>query len=95
MLTAASSLVLLAACGKQDDRTVGQKVDATVNTVEQKTDDAAEKLRQESADLKARSGEALDKAADKTTGAANQVVATVEDAAITTSVNAELAKGHF
>lgn len=92
VLTAASSLVLLAACGKQDDRTVGQKVDATVNAVEQKTDDAAEKLRQESADLKARSGEALDKAADKTTSAANQVVATVEDAAITTSVNAELAK---
>ena len=42
VLTAASSLVLLAACGKQDDRTVGQKVDATVNAVEQKTDDAAE-----------------------------------------------------
>lgn len=91
VLAAASSLVLLAACGKQDDRTVGQKVDAAVNSAEQKTDAAAEKLRQESADLKARSGEALDKA-DKTTSAANQVVATVEDAAITTAVNAELTK---
>jgi hyperosmotically inducible periplasmic protein len=92
VLTAASSLVLLAACGKQDDRTVGQKVDAAVNSAEQKTDEAAEKLRQETADLKERSGEALDKAADKTTSAANQVVEKVEDAAITTSVNAELAK---
>ncbi|WP_310461435.1 BON domain-containing protein [Sphaerotilus sp.] len=91
VLTAAS-LALLAACGKPDDRTVGQKVDAAVNSAEQKTDAAAEKMRKESAELKARTETALDKAADKTTSAANKVVEKVEDAAITTAVNAELAK---
>ncbi|MEX8494961.1 BON domain-containing protein [Sphaerotilus sp.] len=89
---AAVALALLTACGKQDDRTVGQKVDAAVNSAEQKTDAAAEQLRKESAELKARTGAALDKAADKTTSAANQVVEKVEDAAITTAVNAELAR---
>lgn len=89
---AAASLALLAACGKTDDRTVGQKVDAAVNSAEQKTDAAADKIREESAELKARTEGALDKAADKTTGAANKVVEKVEDAAITTAVNAELAK---
>lgn len=92
VLVTVSSLALLAACGKQDDRTVGQKVDAAVDSAEQKTDAAAEKLRQESAELKARTSEALDKAADKTTSAADQVAEKVEDAAITTAVNAELAK---
>jgi hyperosmotically inducible periplasmic protein len=89
---AAASLALLAACGKQDDRTVGQKVDAAVNSAEQKTDAAAEKMRQESAELKARTEGALDKAADKTTSAANKVAEKFDDAAITTAVNAELAK---
>jgi osmotically-inducible protein OsmY len=89
---AAASLVLLAACGKQDDRTVGQKVDAAVNSAEQKTDAAGEKLRQESAELKARTEAALDKAADKTAGAASRVAEKFDDATITTAVNAELAK---
>ena len=89
---AAASLALLAACGKSDYRTVGQKVDAAVNSAEQKTDAAAEKMRQESAELKARTGEALDKAADKTAGAASRVAEKFDDAAITTAVNAELAK---
>jgi gas vesicle protein len=89
---AAASLVLLAACGKQDDRTVGQKVDAAVNAAEQKTDAAAETLKKDSAELKARAQETVDKVADKTTRAADKVVEKVEDAAITTAVNAALAK---
>lgn len=89
---ATASLVLLAACGKQDDRTVGQQVDAAVNSAEQKTDDAAEKMRQESAELKTRTEAALDKAADKTVDAASRVAEKFDDAAITTAVNAELAK---
>jgi hyperosmotically inducible periplasmic protein len=59
----AASLVLLAACGKPDDRTVGQKVDAAVDTAEQKT-----------------------------AVAASRVAEKLDDAAITTALNAELAK---
>jgi len=75
-VAAAAALALsLAACGeREDERTIGQRIDSTVNQVERKT---------ESMTADARS------AADK---ASNEVTDKVKDAAITTSINAELAK---
>jgi len=72
--TAALALTL-AACGeREDERTIGQRIDSTMNQVERKA---------ESMTADARS------AADK---ASNEVTDKVKDAAITTAINAELAK---
>lgn len=75
-VAAAAALALsLAACGeREDERTIGQRIDSTVNQVERKA---------ESMTADARS------AADK---ASTEVIDKVKDAAITTSINAELAK---
>jgi hyperosmotically inducible protein len=75
-VAAAAALALsLAACGeREDERTIGQRIDSTVNQVERKA---------ESMTADARS------AADK---ASTEVTDKVKDAAITTAINAELAK---
>ena len=75
-VAAAAALALsLAACGeREDERTIGQRIDSTVNQVERKA---------ESMTADARS------AADK---ASTEVTDKVKDAALTTSINAELAK---
>jgi len=75
-VAAAAALALsLAACGeREDERTIGQRIDSTVNQVERKA---------ESMTADARS------AADK---ASTEVTEKVKDAAITTAINAELAK---
>jgi hyperosmotically inducible periplasmic protein len=75
-VAAAAALALsLAACGeREDERTIGQRIDSTVNQVERNA---------ESMTADARS------AADK---ASTEVIDKVKDAAITTSINAELAK---
>jgi hyperosmotically inducible protein len=69
-VAAAAALALsLAACGeREDERTIGQRIDSTVNQVERKA---------ESMTADAASTEVTDK---------------VKDAAITTAINAELAK---
>jgi hyperosmotically inducible periplasmic protein len=82
---AAASLLALAACNKApdtaDNRTVGQKVDSAIAKVEQKTDQAAAEVKKDVDSARATVGQAVDATADK-----------VKDAAITTSVNAELAR---
>lgn len=73
--TAAALALSLAACGeREDERTIGQRIDSTVNQVERKADSMTADARN---------------AADK---ASNDVTDKVRDAAITTSINAELAK---
>ncbi len=83
----------LTACGRQDDpQTAGQKVDEAVATAERKTEEmkadanrglesAKSSADQAAQDIKSSTGQAMDKAANA-----------VSDAAITASVNAELAK---
>ncbi|KNZ31894.1 MAG: hypothetical protein AD742_14680 [Methylibium sp. NZG] len=79
---AAASLVTLAACNRApDERTVGQKVDATVETIEKKADQAAAAVKEDAAVARDNAGQAMDAAATK-----------VKDATITTSINAELAR---
>ena len=103
LLLAAAATLALAACNRQDDRTAGQKLDSAVAQTEQRAQQAKADLKKESAEAGAalQSGtnraatgieNAADKAAQAVGQAANQVAAKTNDAAITTQVNAELAK---
>lgn len=78
-----STLMTLVACDRRtdDDRTVGQKVDATVEKIEQKADQAAASANKAMEQTKAVGAEAVDTAAAK-----------LRDATITTSIKAELAR---
>lgn len=78
-----STLMTLVACDRRtdDDRTVGQRVDATVAKVEQKADQAAASATKAMEQTKAVGVEAVDATAHK-----------LRDAAITTSIKAELAR---
>ncbi|MBI3369742.1 MAG: transporter, partial [Burkholderiales bacterium] len=83
-LLAASAALMLVACNRNDasnDKTAGQKLDTAIAKVEQKTEDAKTEIKQDMAAAK----ESVSNAADK-------VASKAEDAAITTGVNAELAK---
>jgi hyperosmotically inducible periplasmic protein len=82
LLSAVLAAVSLVACNRSDDgRTVGQKMDSAVAKVEQKTDE-----------MKADAKVAGERAKEGTAGAVDTMAAKTKDAAITTSVNAELAK---
>ena len=75
---AISATLLLAACGKSDDgRTPGQKLDAAIEKVERKADEA-----------KARAPGAVQDVKE----AARDAGATLTDAAVTVAVKAELAR---
>ena len=91
LLTAAAALVLVA-CGKADERSVGQQIDSTVAKVEQKAAEAKAEIKQEMAEAKVSTTAATDKLASKLETASDKVASTVADAAITTGVNAELAR---
>lgn len=104
LLIAAAAMLALSACSKQDDkRTAGQKLDSAVATAELRTDQAKTEIKQDMAQAKASTeatadklatkvDKATDKLANKVENASDKVAATVADAAITASVNAELAK---
>ena len=91
LLTAVAALALVA-CGKTDKPTVGQQLDSTVAKVEQKTAEVKVEIKQELAQAKSDTVAASDKLASKIESASDKVASVVQDAAITTSVNAELAK---
>lgn len=102
-LIAAVATFTLAACGRDDSRTVGQQVDSTIAKVEKKADemkaDAKANTDQAVASTEAaaaKAGQAINQTADKVANrveAGTAVVAEkVADASITTLVNAELAK---
>jgi len=70
------------ACDRQqEDRTVGQKIDSTIAKAEQKANQAAAEMKKEFDAARANAGPAIDSTGNK-----------VRDAAITTSINAELAR---
>ncbi len=79
--TAAAAALLLGACNRQSDQTVGEKIDSAVATAERKVDDA-----------QVAASRATDQAAQKIESAADKVGDAVSDAAVTASINAELAK---
>jgi hyperosmotically inducible protein len=72
----------LGACSKPiDDRSVGQKVDASIGKVEQKTDQAVAAVKG-----------GMDSAGTGTGDVVDSAKAKLTDATITTSINAELAR---
>jgi hypothetical protein len=90
----AGAALTLAACDKSDNRTAGEKLDSAVAKTERAADSAAAKTGEAVRDARAKvdaSGTTSEvKEAAKDAGAA--VSATVDDAAITASVSAGLAK---
>ena len=79
---AVAAALTLAACDKaQDNRTAGQNVDPPVAKVEKQSEQAATEVKKEFDSAKSAVGQAVDATANK-----------VKDAAITTNVNAQLAK---
>lgn len=103
LLLAAAASLALAACDRQDNRTAGQKLDSAVAQTEQRADQAKSELKKEGAEASAALQAGTDraatgvenaagKAAEAVGQAANQVAAKTNDAAITTQINAELAK---
>ena len=92
LLLTAAAMLALTACGKADERTVGQQIDSAVAKVEQKTAVAKAEIKQEMAEAKSSTDAATDKLASKLESASDKLATSVQDAAITTGVNAELAK---
>ncbi|SDZ70230.1 BON domain-containing protein [Variovorax sp. YR752] len=97
----AGAALTLAACDKSDNRTAGEKLDSAVAKTEQAADtaaaktgqavkDATAKVESSSTTAEVKEGMANAKEAAKDAGAA--MSATVNDAAITASVSAGLAK---
>ncbi len=79
---ACAAFLALAACdNKQPDQTAGQKVDATINAAEKKADAVGVQVKQGVEAAKDGAATAMDSAAAK-----------ARDAAITTQINADLAR---
>lgn len=77
-----ASALAMAACGKTEpDTTAGQKVDSAISTVEKKTEEVGKEVQQ-----------GMDAAKAGTANAVDTMKTGVNDASITTMVNAELAR---
>ncbi len=79
---AIAAALSLAACDKRnDDRTVGQKIDSAIAKTEQKTDQAGAEIKKD-----------VDAARNSTSQAVDTAGSKMKDAAITTGINAGLAR---
>lgn len=81
LLCAVTAAFALSACDRRDERTAGERVDATVASAERKTEEAKSDIQREASEAKSDISRAADQAGDK-----------MKDASITTKVNAELAR---
>ena len=102
-LIATLAALTVTACGRDDNRSAGQKLDSGIAKVEQKAGEIKAEARDDAAKAQAsteaaanKAGQAINQTMDKVAtqvGSAAEVVADkVADASITTRVNAELAK---
>ncbi|MBK7062250.1 MAG: BON domain-containing protein [Rubrivivax sp.] len=92
LIAAATAALLLSACGRDDNQTVGQKIDGAIATTERNVEQARTDASQKMAEAKDTAERATDKVAEKVDRVVDAVGNTVADAALTASVNAELAK---
>jgi len=93
VLAALVAAVALTACNnRNDDRTAGQKVDSAVATAKQEGAEAKSDASKAWDKTKENSREAAQDVKQGTNDAMDKTAAAVSDAAITASVNAELAK---
>ena len=106
MLFAVAAAMMLVACDRDDNRTAGQKLDAGIAKTEQRVEETKAEFKKDSAEANAalrvgaekaanRVEQAADKAAQAINQAANDVAVKASDAAITTQLNAELAKDPY
>ena len=93
----------LAACGKNDGDTAGQKLDSAIEQTQKAADSAGQKIENSAERAGAATSQALDKAgeqiqsgaekaADATTNALEKAGAALDDAGITAAVKTELIK---
>lgn len=82
----------LAACNRQEDTTVGQKLDSAVQKTEQAAADAQAKAEKALKNAETKVEEGAAKAQAGAQDAGNSAMATMDDAAITAQVSAGLAK---
>jgi osmotically-inducible protein OsmY len=81
-VAALAAVFALSACDRNaDERTAGERLDGAVASAEQRADEAKADVRRETAEAKSDISTAANQAGDK-----------MKDAAITTKVNAELAR---
>lgn len=92
LIAAVAAATLLAACGRDESQTVGQQVDESIAKAEQRTEAAQAEARQEIDEAKSEASAAADRMAHSAEKAGDRIASKVEDATITASVNAELAK---
>lgn len=93
IVAALAAAFALAACGRNDDgMTAGQKVDESVAKVEQKAEEAKSDMNRSAEHAKSSVQEATQDAKQAAANVGDKVANAVNDATITTSVNAELAK---
>lgn len=92
LVAAAAGALALSACGREDDRTVGQKIDSAIAKTEQKAEEVKAEVKAETAEALMATERAADRVADKIDRAADSVSHTAADAAVTASINAELAR---
>lgn len=86
-VSSAAMLLALGACGRNDERTVNQKMDTAVS----KTDRAGVDAKRNAGDATASAGTAARHAANDTKAMGASASDKVDDAAITAKVNASLA----
>lgn len=82
----------LAACGRDDGRTAGEKVDQAMASTEAKVDAMKDKAKEQMSEARSAAANATDQAAQKVESAGDKVAAAMDDAGVTAKVNAELAK---
>lgn len=92
-VAAAAAAVALAACGDRNDgTTVGQKVDSAVQKTEQAAQNGMDKAKDATSSAGAKIEQGTSSATSSMKDAGEKVAAAVDDASITASVNAGLAK---
>lgn len=92
LIATAAAALMLSACGRDDNRTAGQRLDDAVATADAKTDQARANMREGTAEVRESAREVGSDIKAGAERAADTVADKVGDAAITASVNAELAK---
>lgn len=92
VIAAAALALALGACSRNDERTAGEKLDSAIAKTEQKADEIKADVKQEAAEAKAATERATDQMAAKVEAAGDKVARSATDAAITASINGELAK---
>jgi osmotically-inducible protein OsmY len=91
--SAIALLLALGACSKQDDnRTAGQQLDSAVAKTEQAATNAKDEAKSSMASAESAVKDAAQDAKTATTETADKMAASIDDAAITASVSAGLAK---